>query len=167
MAGPTPSEIPDAARLNRLTSVDRDALVLIADRVLRDRHEAEDVVQETILAVWQRLPDIAADKVSHYLYRAVRQNARKRRSRLREHAALEGVIEAVQLDPRSQSVWADPIDLDEAIRSLPNSQQRVIRLKYYVGLNFRQIGVSLSISTHTAASRCRYAIARLRRLLTR
>lgn len=40
-------------------------------------------------------------------------------------------------------------------------------MKYYFGMTFGQIGVSLSISSHTAASRCRYAIAKLKRLLTR
>jgi len=167
MAEQTPAEIVDAVRLQRLTSLDRDALVAIAQAVVLDRHAAEDIVQETLVAVWQRLPEIAPEKVGHYVYRAVRQNARKRRSRNREHAALEAVVESVRLDLAAESLLVDPVDLDEAIRALPASQQNVIRLKYYLGMSFRQIGVSLSISTHTAASRCRYAIAKLKRLLTR
>lgn len=61
----------------------------------------------------------------------------------------------------------DPFDLDEAISALPLAQRNVIRMKYYFGMTFGQIGISLSISSHTAASRCRYAIAKLKRLLTR
>jgi len=166
MAGNSPPEF-DAVLIEQLIAQDRTALIAIANAVLRDPHEAEDVVQETIVAVWQRLTTIAPEKVTHYLCRAIRQNAKKRKSRRREHAALEGIVEAAQVEDRALGALVDPFDLDEAIRSLPLSQRNVIRMKYYFGMTFGQIGVSLSISSHTAASRCRYAIAKLRRLLTR
>ena len=166
MAGNSPPPI-DALRFERLIAEDRAALVAIANGVVHDQHEAEDIVQETAAAVWRRLPAIAPDKVHHYLCRAIRQNARKRKARRREHAALEGIVEAAEVENRAAGALVDPIDLDEAIRSLPRSQRNVIRMKYYLGMTFGQIGVSLSISSHTAASRCRYAIAKLRRLLTR
>jgi RNA polymerase sigma factor (sigma-70 family) len=166
MAENSPLEV-DAVPFERLIAQDRKALVAIAKAVVRDPHEAEDIVQETIAAVWQRLPAIAPERVSHYLSRAIRQNARKRRSRRREYTALEGIVEATQIEDRAIDVAVDPFDLDEAICSLPLAQRNVIRMRYYFGMTFRQIGVSLSISSHTAASRCRYAIARLKRLLGR
>jgi len=157
----------DAVPFEQLIAQDRAALVAIANAVVRDPHEAEDIVQETIAAVWKRLPTIAPEKVRHYLSRAIRQNARKRKSRRREHTALEGIVEAAHLDDRALGAPVDPFELDEAISSLPLTQRNVIRMKYYFGMTFAQIGVSLSISSHTAASRCRYAIAKLRKLLTR
>jgi len=156
----------DAVPFERLIAQDSAALVAIANAVVRDPHEAEDIVQETIAAVWQRLPAIAPDKVTHYLTRAVRQNAIKRKARRREHAALESIVEAARVESPSADALVDPFDLDEAIRSLPLSQRTVVRMKYYFGMTFGQIGVSLSISSHTAASRCRYAIEKLKRLLT-
>lgn len=166
MTGEFPSQF-DVPRFEHLIAEDRAALVAIAYAVVRDPHEAEDIVQETVAAVWQRLPAISLDKVHRYLCRAIRQNARKRKARRREHAALEGIVEAAQVKNRAASALVDPFDLDEAIGSLPLSQRNVIRMKYYLGMTFGQIGVSLSISSHTAASRCRYAIEKLRRLLTR
>lgn len=76
MAENSPPEF-DVEPFERLIAQDRDALIAIAAAVVRDRHEAEDIVQETIAAVWLRLPAIAPDKVTHYLCRAIRQNARK------------------------------------------------------------------------------------------
>ncbi len=157
----------DAALIDHLLAQNRTQLIAIADAIVRDRHEAEDVVQDTIAATLTRLPEIAPDKVSHYLSRAVRQNALKRKSRRREYAVLESAAAVKGIDCRNPLDGLDPFDLEEAIASLPLSQQSVVRMKYYLGMTFRQIGVSLSISTHTAASRCRYAITKLNRFFTK
>ena len=62
----------------------------------------------------------------------------------------------------------EPFELERAVADLPVSQQAVIRLRFYLGLSFREIGTALSISANTAASRSRYAIRALRqRLLDR
>jgi RNA polymerase sigma-70 factor (ECF subfamily) len=59
----------------------------------------------------------------------------------------------------------DPVQLEQALGSLPESQQTVIRMKYYMGLSFREIGEALQISLNTAGSRCRYALETLRDIL--
>jgi RNA polymerase sigma-70 factor (ECF subfamily) len=152
----------DANRLHQLLAQDRERLISIANRFVRDRHEAEDIVQETVTAVWQRLSEIDPDKLANYLSRSVRQNALKRKSRKREFVVLDGLAETwTTPDAR----LADPIDLEDTISALPLLQQNVIRMKYYFGMTFRQIGSALSISTDTAASRCRYALAKLQKML--
>jgi RNA polymerase sigma-70 factor (ECF subfamily) len=59
----------------------------------------------------------------------------------------------------------DPLELERAIELLPPAQQTIVRMRYYLGLSLAQIGRSLSISSNTAASRCRYALAALRKTL--
>ena len=59
----------------------------------------------------------------------------------------------------------DPRYLERAMKALPPSQQTVIRMKYYMGLSFKEIGEALKISLNTAASRCRYALAALNKNL--
>src|SRR5690242_2592875 len=66
-----------------------------ARRILRSLHDAEDVVQETLAAVWKqthRLPE--ADWLP-YTRRAVQLNAIKRRMRRKPVASLE----AMEFDP--------------------------------------------------------------------
>jgi RNA polymerase sigma factor (sigma-70 family) len=153
-----------AVNANRVAQ-HRTELVAIAHRILRDHDAAEDIVQETIAATLKRLPMIAPEKVDHYLSRAVRQNAIKSVSRRRKQCSLEEIPELAK-DGRPDAIAGiDPFELEDAIKSLPASQQTVVRMKYYLDMTFRQIGISLSISTHTAASRCRYAIVRLKHLL--
>ena len=163
MAGNSESK-PDAELLQRLLTHDRERLISIADRVVRDRHEAEDIVQETVTAVWQRLSEIGPDKLANYLARSVRQNALKRESRKRDFVILDG-LDATKPWMRPGATFVDPLDLEQAISTLPLVQQNVIRMKYYFGMSFRQIGSALSISTDTAASRCRYALEKLRKVL--
>ena len=59
----------------------------------------------------------------------------------------------------------DPLRLERAIEDLPEAQRTVIRMKYYMGLSFREIGEALKISLNTAGSRCRYALEALRETL--
>ena len=155
---------PDSATVEQLIAEDRERLIATANRVMRDRHEAEDVVQETLAAVLKRLPDIPADKLTNYLNRSVRQNAIKRKSRRRDRPL--PIEDAGSFDDGDAPRAIDPIDLEEAISSLPVTQQSVVRMKYYLGMTFGQIAQSLSISTNTAASRCRYALGKLRNTMS-
>ena len=148
-----------------LVAQHRAELITIAQAIVRDRNEAEDVVQDAILGTLRRLPNIAPHKLSHYLSRAVRQNALKRASRRRLHAALDPTTPDRGIENVDSIGPIDPIDLEQAIASLALTQQSVVRMKYFLGMTFRQIGISLSISTHTAASRCRYALEKLKRML--
>jgi len=49
--------------------------------------------------------------------------------------------------------------------TLPGEQRETLVLKIWSGLTFAQIAAVLNISANTAASRYRYAIARLRESL--
>ena len=159
-------EQSDSELERQLLAHDRERLVGVANGIVRDRHEAEDVVQETRTSVWEKLSDIAPEKLTNYLSRAVRLNAIKRRSRRRQFAPLDS-LDATETSSTERRSLIDPIDLEEAIGSLPLAQQNVIRMKYYFGMTLHQIGMALSISQHTAASRCRYALAKLQKLLSR
>jgi RNA polymerase sigma-70 factor (ECF subfamily) len=143
---------------------DRSRLLRIAGAILRDPDEAEDVVQQTLLAVIRARRSGEIRLPSSYLARAVRWNAIKRQSQRARVLPLETAAHD-SATPASPADRLDAIELERAIARLPIAQQTVIRLRFYLGLSFREIGKNLSISTNTAASRTRYALARLRHLL--
>ena len=144
---------------------DRERLLRIARSILRDPDEAEDVVQHTMLAVIRARGTGEIRSPSSYLARAVRWNAIKRQAQRAREVPLEAGVDDPALIDR-QPDRLDAIELERAIARLPIAQQTVIRLRFYLGLSFREIGRNLSISTNTAASRTRYALAGLRRLLS-
>ncbi len=157
------------ARFETLVSGRRPALVRAAARIVRDGAEAEDVVQETLERVWQRLDAVAPGALKAYLFRAVELNALKRRSR-RKESAFGGPLDALADVPATKGGTEpedplDPLELERALAGLPTTQQAVLRMKFYAGMTFREIGAALTISTNTASSRCRYGIEALRKAL--
>jgi RNA polymerase sigma-70 factor (ECF subfamily) len=141
----------------------RPKLLRLAVSRLRDRDEAEDVVQETALAVWRRHEAGGVDDLDAYAARSVWQNAIKRSTRKRRFESLEDA----ELDglgvPDAVDAWIDSLEMEEAISGLPLAQQTVLRLRFYTGLSFKETAQALSISLNTAASRCRYALESLRK----
>jgi RNA polymerase sigma-70 factor (ECF subfamily) len=142
------------------------ALVLLARQWVASRADAEDVVQEAFVRFWrsrQRVADPAA-----YLYASVKhcaldwQRDRSRRSR-REEAAARAEGEPLFAGPLEQGERRAAIDA--ALRSLPESQREVLVMKIWGGLSFPQIALALRIPANTAASRYRYALAKLREQL--
>jgi RNA polymerase sigma-70 factor (ECF subfamily) len=64
-----------------------------------------------------------------------------------------------EADPRLQA-------LAQSLPLLPPEQCEVVVLKVWGGLTFDQVGEQLEISPNTAASRWRYAMEALRKLIT-
>ena len=142
------------------------ALLLLARQYLPARGDAEDVVQEAFVRFW-RARDRAQDRTA-YLFGCVRTTAlewtRGRRRRVRrEEAVARAEAEPLFETPVEQDERRAAIEL--ALRSLPAEQRDVIVLKLWAGLTFSQISVALAISANTAASRYRYALAKLREQL--
>ncbi len=145
----------------------RELWLRLARRILKHREEAEDVVQETLAFLWEKREFLKIENPGAYVARAVWLNSLKRRSRGQIFVSLEEGPEPAAAEPSEEgrAEGIHPLYLEGALRKLPESQQAVIRMKYYVGLSFREIGENLQISLNTAASRCRYALAALAKSL--
>jgi RNA polymerase sigma factor (sigma-70 family) len=152
-----------------LADAERAGLVRRAQMLLSNIAEAEDVVQATLLAVWERVQQGEVDNVGAYLRKAVEWNALKRRARRRRDVSLDGLDEVVAAPEANEDDESeiDPAELETALEGLPQKQQAVIRMKYYTGLTFREIAAALSISANTAASTCRYGLATMRKKITK
>lgn len=134
------------------------AQMILYGRALGLGHaEAEDVLQETFLAV-MRLAT-APQELEHYCLRVFRNRALNYRRGLLRRLARE-------LEARS---WFEPAGADgreelamRQLAQLPAEQREVIVLKIWQRYTFEEIGALAGISPNTAAARYRYGLQKLR-----
>jgi RNA polymerase sigma-70 factor (ECF subfamily) len=143
---------------------DRFAPVLFrtAWGLLGSTEEAEDAVQDVFVSLMRarsNLPAVA--DLRAYLFAALRHAAAKRRTRQRPAQPLPDELPARPEPPSPDE------ELGLALRRLPAEQREVVVLKVDGGLTFAELAAVLGISPNTAASRYRYALAKLRDLMER
>jgi len=136
--------------------------------ILGRREDAEDAVQEVFTALVRSRKALAGvNDLTAYLFSALRRAAaRCAERRKREPASLQAVeyVEAKTDQNETNHPFADR--LEQALRKLPDEQREVISLKIDGQLTFNQIAEVLGISINTAASRYRYALEKLRGILS-
>lgn len=143
-------------------------LVALALTVVRDRAEAEDLVQDAFVAVHRappRLRDEAA--LAAYLRQAV---VNRGRSRLR-HLAVAARHRAGQLDPPVPGAdervlrRAEHEQVADALRRLPDRQREVLALRFWSDTPDATIALLLGISEVGVRSAASRGLARLRTIL--
>ena len=142
-------------------------LLLFARQWVQTAADAEDAVQEAFVRCWRhRGGQIAAHQ--SLLFAAVRSAAldarrREERRRRRELVALpasDATPFACEMENRE---LADAVQA--ALRQLPIQQREVLVLRIWGELTFPEIADVMDVAVDTAASRHRYALAALRKLI--
>ena len=120
--------------------------------------EAEDVLQETFLALLQL--EAPPAKARHYCVRAFRNRALNYRRTLWRRLTREW--ESLRWFDKS----ADETPVEEAamrcLAELPVEQREIIVLKVWHGCTFEEVGGLLEISPNTAAGRYRYGLQKMK-----
>jgi RNA polymerase sigma-70 factor (ECF subfamily) len=145
-------------------------VVAVANRVLADRPEAEDVAQEVFLDFHRRhRPD--ASYGPSWLHRAAvhtalnRIRTRKRRER-RELADARGRDQAT-VDPQQViEVQEDRRQVREALTRLPTKAASVLALRYS-GLSYVEVGAALGVGSGQVGTLLRRAEMALRKEMSR
>lgn len=143
-------------------------LTAFAHRLINDPHRAEDVVQETLLRVYQSRERYAPDGGATFrtwLYRIARNLAlnTRRAERLRQ----SGRLRELPLDrpgPLSKLITqGDHAEVQQAIASLDARDREVLALRYHQGLSYAEIaGVVGAPSTAAVKQRAWRCLTKLR-----
>jgi RNA polymerase sigma-70 factor (ECF subfamily) len=145
-------------------------LLLCARQWTRSLADAEDVVQEAFVRYWRHQRDLPGDPQA-LLVTSVRRAAldlarREDRRAAREEKADGGLEDREPVfEPLPGDGDERRVEIEAALRQLPEEQREVLALKIWQELTFEQIGETLGISPNTAASRYRYALGALRKEL--
>jgi len=153
---------------------DRYRLILfgLILRILNDRSEAEDVLQEAFLQVWRRANDFdePRGRAFTWLVTIARSRALDRLRVLSSRARLiEADKQAVSYEPGDAGQEAAKSERGEivrqALRELPNEQRRALLLAYFEGLTQAEIAERLGDPLGTVKTRMRSGLIKLRDLL--
>ena len=173
----------DVELLRRIADGDRSAfsefyeqysglLFSIAVKILNDSKEAEDVLQEVFMLIWNK-----ADAYNQLLGKPVswavtltrnkaidRVRASQRRSRLLEQATAEAIV--LPDDAASANEKLHGKENAELIRSvvaaLPSDQRRAIEMAFFGGLTQEEIAKKLEEPLGTIKARIRRGMLKLR-----
>ncbi len=131
------------------------------------RSHAEDSLQEVFITIARKRKFLAeARLLKPYLFQLARNvalNLIKRNKRIRDRT--ESISDWLVADEQNPPDERRIQELAEGLAALPEKQRSVLILKFYRGKTFREIGALLDISENTAASRFRYGIEKLRRIM--
>jgi len=180
---PEPAQENDVALLKAITAKDEAALAQLYDRyrvilfgllmrILNNREEAEDVLQEVFLQVWRKAADFDENRGRPFTWLVTLGRSRGI-DRLRTLAARERVAEAGAREP-SEEISDAATDafkseqrglVTDALAKLPDEQKRPLMLAYFDGLTQSEIAANLGAPLGTVKTRMRTGMMRLRELL--
>lgn len=145
-----------------------ELLYLQALKKLKDEHEAEDLIHDLFITVWERAADIALKvTLSAYLYKAVKNKV--------INVLAHRHIKTNYLDSLQQYIDAGVYNTDEAVRvkelahqieeevsRMPKKMREVFQLSRDANLTHKEIAKQLGISDKTVKKQVGNAIKILR-----
>ena len=141
-----------------------DTLFGVARRILRDPGLAEDVLQNALVTIWRKLPNLRdADRFDGWAFRILVYACYAAAPRNRQWASTVRVLPMERADSTDdfQSI-NDRDELERAFRGLPLDQRAVFILHHHVGLPLVAVAETLGIPEGTARSRLHYATRAMR-----
>ncbi|HTB70413.1 MAG TPA: RNA polymerase sigma factor [Solirubrobacteraceae bacterium] len=148
-----------------------DAAFSLAYRICGRRALAEEIAQESFLAVWRSGAryDRARGSVRTWTLGIVHNRAidTLRRSGTQEHQRVsdEGIDERLEAPERTELQAVDSAVADDvraALTALPDEQRRVIELAYFGGFTHVEIASMLDAPVGTVKGRMRLGLRKLR-----
>ncbi|MBT3468206.1 MAG: sigma-70 family RNA polymerase sigma factor [Opitutae bacterium] len=167
----------ESAALGELYDVLGGILYSLSFRILNDRWESEEVVQDVLSSLWRK-PDAYSPKkgkLHSWLLTLVRNRSIDRyrsRSRRKDIVEIDEVILHTKPDLGATNAGDEAERSDErtalkkAFKSLPDDQQTILELSYFKGLSHSEIADATGLSLGTVKSRIRLGVEKLRRILS-
>ncbi len=184
--GKTTNQEREVELLRRISEGDRAAfaefydlysslLFSVAIKILHDQKEAEDVIQDVFIQIWEkaRAFDAKLGKPSSWAMTFVRNKAidriraSQRRARLVENATAEIVPEQMDLPTANESVCGREKAefIRTAVTGLPTDQRQAIEMAFFAGLTQNEISERLREPLGTIKARIRRGMLKLREKL--
>ncbi len=165
----------DERALAELIELATPWLLGVAQGILHDADEAEEVVSDALLTAWNRIELLAEEDamLMPWLLRITRNRAidnlrrraswRRRATRALTFGALPGPsVPPVEPNEAGHPGWHVHESVHGALRTLPEEQRTAVELAYFNGLTHSEVAERLGIPIGTVKTRLRLAFDKLR-----
>lgn len=180
---PETVQIPDADLLRAVAQGDEESLAAIYDRyrtilfgllfrILGNRAEAEDVLQEVFVQVWQRARDFDENRGKAFTWLVTLARSRAI-DRLRSLGSRSRTIEAATKE--SADAVGDAVEdainnergevVRAALKELPEEQRAALLMAYFDGFSQSEIAERTNTPLGTVKTRMRTGMTKLREVL--
>jgi RNA polymerase sigma-70 factor (ECF subfamily) len=172
----------DIALLDRIVARDEQAIAELYDRhhrllfglilrILRDRGEAEEVLQEVFVLVWTRAEtyNVALGSPAAWLVRIARNRGidRLRANNVRVRAAEWAPLPVAEDSPEVRAALSEQQRVVAcALESLPQDQRVLIEQAYFLGLTQSELAERFNLPLGTVKTRIRTGMMALREQLS-
>lgn len=154
----------DERAFAELVAAHRSGIWAVCLRITGNRADAEDALQDTLLAAWRNLAQFRADaKFSTWLFR-IAVNAALAIARRRPEVAETWDLAAFRADPGDQVADADRVQT--ALMALPETFRVALVLRIYGDLSYEDIALHQGIGVQTVKSRLWRARSMMQELLS-
>ena len=172
----------DIALLDRIVTRDESAVAELYDthsrllfglilRILRDRSEAEEVLQEVFVLVWTRAEtyNVGLGSPAAWLVRIARNRAidRLRANSVRLRAVEAAPLPEAAASPETQAAMGErQRAVVRALETLPADQRMLIEQAYFLGLTQAELADRFNLPLGTVKTRIRTGMTTLRQQLS-
>lgn len=139
-----------------------------ANSILKEMDEAEEVVQNLFMSIWEKRNDLEINiSLKSYLYRAVHNHCLNRIKHLKvreEYQQYATNFYDASYESVSQTVMKNELEtkIEEAIRKLPEQCRLIFRMSRFEELKYHEIAEQLEISPKTVENQIGKALKILR-----
>ncbi len=147
-------------------------LIYFSNRIVNDYDEAENIVQEVFVSIWQNREKLdPSQKIKTYLYVAVKNRSLKfiRHENVKQDS-FEDIQEIYQThsNPESETLYEElKLAIDNAIKSLPEKCKLIFEMNRFDKLSYKEIAKVLDISVKTVETQMGRALKSLRSQLAK
>jgi RNA polymerase sigma-70 factor (ECF subfamily) len=180
---PEQAPITDAELLRQIAGGDEAALASLYDRyktilfslifrILHSQSEAEDILQDVFIQVWNKASDFDETRGRPFTWLVTLSRSRSidrlRQLNSRERTATEATRDAPEewTDAEADAIKSEQSTVvRSALAELPEDQRRTLLLAYFEGLTQTEIAARLNAPLGTVKTRMRSGMIKLRELL--
>lgn len=167
----------DENALGELYDLYHRLLYSIVISIVKKREEAEDILQEVFVKIWEKADTFNEERgnVYNWIVTLSRNRAidriRSKGFNTRQKASQDVdtpdfILKGGLFDPLETTIFSDRTELvRKALTEIPGSQRDVLKIAYYNGITQREISDHLDIPLGTVKKRMRQGMIKLKDIL--